>query len=376
LSIPHRIFCGFIHEKDYLETAVEVVDNVRMSDKGVILVVAEKLLEAEAITEKLEKLGYDFLTAGGLQETLSIAAEQDPDVVIIDCPDECGIDSELVRLLKENDKTAAIPVVFSAPSDDAFEAALEAGVSGILVKPLRDAELLTNLRSLIRLKRLRDELEALKNVQPRKSTVSVFFDRRRGQDVLLCRCGREKTGEVKEALESAGFEVVAEKRRRQELIDSLTGLYSELYVENIIEKEMAAARRYNKVFSVLLIDVDNFSRFNKRFGRESGDMAIREIASIFLKSIRNSDIAARLDEEKFCLMLPLTKASESMLLAERLRRKVEACELDGDKDKRLTISIGITEFRNEDVGAKAILARGMEGAHRVKEKGKNSSVII
>jgi len=339
-------------------------------------VVAEKLLKAEAITERLEKLGYDFLTAGSLQEMLSIAAEQSPDVVIIDCPDEGGIDFELVRLLKENDKTSTIPVVFSVPSDDFFEAALEAGVSGILVEPLRDATLLTNLRSLIRLKRLRDELGALKNVQPRKSPVSVIFDRRSGEDVLICRCGQKKTAEVKEALESAGFEVAAEKRRRQEFIDGLTGLYSELYVENVIEKEMAAARRYNKVLSVLLIDVDNFSQFNKKFGRESGDRAIREIASIFLRSIRTSDIAARLDEEKFCLMLPLTKASESMLLAERLRRKVEACEFDGDENKRLTISIGITEFRKEDAGARDILARGMEGAHRVKETGKNSSLII
>jgi len=339
-------------------------------------VAAEKLLDAEAIAERLDKLGYDFLTAGGLQETLSIAAEQSPDVVIIDCPDEGGIDCELVRLLKENAKTSAIPVVFSAPSDDSFEAALEAGVSGILVKPLRDAELLANLRSLIRLKRLRDELGALKNIQPRKSPVSVMFGRRSGEDVLLCRCDREKTGEVKKALESAGFEVAAEKRRRQELMDGLTGLYSELYIESVIEKEMAAARRYNKVFSVLLIDVDNFSQFNKKFGRESGDMAIREIASVFLKSIRTSDIAARLDEEKFCLMLPLTRASESMLLAERLRRKVEACEFGGDKNKRLSISIGITEFRNEDAGAKDILARGMEGARRVKERGKNSSIII
>jgi diguanylate cyclase (GGDEF)-like protein len=181
---------------------------------------------------------------------------------------------------------------------------------------------------------------------------------------------------VKEALESAGFEVAAEKRRRQEFIDGLTGLYSELYIENVIEKEMAAARRYNKVFSVLLIDVDNFSQFNKRFGRESGDRAIREIASIFLQSIRISDVATRLDEEKFCLMLPLTKASESMLLAERLRRKVEAREFDGDENKRLTISIGITEFRNEDAGPRDVLARGMEGARRVKERGKNNSLVI
>ncbi len=344
-----------------------------MTNKGFVLVVAEKLLEAETVTEQLEKLGYDFLTSGSLEESLSIAAEKKPDVVIVD---GSGFDLELIRLLKQSDETSTIPVIFSAPSEDSCEAALEAGVSGILMKPLRDAELLTNLRSLIRLKRLRDELGALKNVQPRKSPVSVIVDRRSGEDVLICRCDQEKTGEVKEALESAGFEVDTEKRRRQELVDGLTGLYTELYVENVLKKEMAAARRYNKAVSVLIIDVDDFSRFNRRFGRENGDMAIREIASIFLQSVRTSDIAARLDEEKFCLMLPLTRANESMLLAERLRRKVEACEFDGDKNKRLTISIGITEFRKEDVGPIAILARGMEAARKVKERGKNSSLII
>lgn len=153
--------------------------------------------------------------------------------------------------------------------------------------------------------------------------------------------------------------------------DPLTGLLNRRYLEERLSEEIKRSNRYGYPMSFLMIDVDDFGKFNKDFGVLVGDKVLREAVNAMRSTLRGADIAARYGGEEFCVLLPQTTLTEARTIAERIRRSVEGIEFP---ERQITISIGISSFAFGISTAEDIINAADEAMRRAKTGGKNQVV--
>jgi diguanylate cyclase (GGDEF)-like protein len=159
----------------------------------------------------------------------------------------------------------------------------------------------------------------------------------------------------------------------------MTGLFSHHFFEKTLDEELERARRYKTTFSLVMFDIDHFKKFNDAYGHLQGDRIIREISKLLCKSIRQVDFPARYGGEEFAVILPSVDIKGALVVAERLRRKVEACNFpssDGGQPLHVTISVGVTEFDPESAYAPTEIIREADRAlYKSKELGRNRVTV-
>lgn len=111
-------------------------------------------------------------------------------------------------------------------------------------------------------------------------------------------------------------------RGASRLLDRLTGLPSRAWLEQSLAGEIARTRRYRRHLSLVVLDVDHFSRMNRDHGEVAGDWMLESIGSLLRKSVRESDHVARIGDDAFALVLVETPKKGALLLAEKLRTAV------------------------------------------------------
>ncbi|MFH1094452.1 MAG: diguanylate cyclase [Candidatus Omnitrophota bacterium] len=170
-------------------------------------------------------------------------------------------------------------------------------------------------------------------------------------------------------------EEVKEKNIYQEMAitDSLTGIYNRRYFDELLLREEARARRYPQKFSLLMMDIDDFKKFNDTYGHPSGDNILKSIGQILLRRIRNTDFVARYGGEEFSIIAPHTDKKNASVFAARIMDFVAKEEfiLDDSTKARITISIGVANF-NDDAQTKEELIKKADNAlYQAKKIGKN-----
>jgi len=155
--------------------------------------------------------------------------------------------------------------------------------------------------------------------------------------------------------------------------DSLTGIHNRRYLDKRLEEEMTHYKRKNRVFSILMIDIDNFKHVNDTYGHQFGDIILKEIASVSSSIIRGSDILARYGGEEFCIILPDTDKKGAYSFAERLRVLVEEQKQLYEKKENVTvtISIGIAETTKSIESPGELLSQADTALYTSKANGKN-----
>ena len=128
--------------------------------------------------------------------------------------------------------------------------------------------------------------------------------------------------------------------------DPLTGVFNEQHVMQRLENEIHRARRYGTPFTLAQLDVDNFLPLCAEHGQKSGDIVLTEIGELLNKCMREIDIAGRVGDNEFLLVLPNVSLKESMIGLERLRVLIET-QTFTEAELRVTISGGITEYTGE-----------------------------
>ncbi|WP_442114253.1 diguanylate cyclase domain-containing protein [Pseudomonas sp. NUPR-001] len=155
--------------------------------------------------------------------------------------------------------------------------------------------------------------------------------------------------------------------------DSLTGLANRRQLDQVLRREWSRAQRNQRPLAVLMVDVDHFKAFNERHGHQGGDDALRQVASAIARSIRRpADLAARYGGEEFLVVLPETERQGAQILAERIRRSIEALPLFGDDTAPVTVSIGIgcyTPDTQQDLAT--LLGNADEALYCAKRNGRN-----
>jgi diguanylate cyclase (GGDEF)-like protein len=162
---------------------------------------------------------------------------------------------------------------------------------------------------------------------------------------------------------------------RQANYDKLTGLYNRRYFDELMMKEFQRSLRVKEqVFALLLMDVDHFKKFNDTYGHQVGDQVLASFGQLLNKTARRTDMAVRYGGEEMAIILPDTTADNAAILAEKIRRAVEALQLydlDGKPIQTITASIGVAEFNANDKEPDDILKRADDALYKCKDAGRN-----
>jgi diguanylate cyclase (GGDEF)-like protein len=176
------------------------------------------------------------------------------------------------------------------------------------------------------------------------------------------------------ALESAEWQERAIQFQLMSITDPLTGLLNRRYLEERLMDELNRSQRYGYATSCLMIDIDDFKKYNDRSGHQAGDVALKVTAHALKAALRSADVACRYGGEEFCIVLPQTSLSEAGVIAERMRQRVAEKEYSFGKSQPLgavTISIGISTFAKHIDTAEKVIAAADRALYTAKAHGKN-----
>ena len=153
--------------------------------------------------------------------------------------------------------------------------------------------------------------------------------------------------------------------------DSLTGLSNRRHMMDALRTELARAKRGGGHFSVLMVDVDHFKKFNDEHGHQAGDEVLVRFGNVLGETIRAYDCAARYGGEEFLVMLSGTGESEAVAVAQRICDRVRSEPFAAG---HVTASIGVAEYPAHGDTSDAVIGRADEALYRAKRAGRDRVV--
>jgi two-component system cell cycle response regulator len=300
---------------------------------GRILVVDDNRDNVEIIATRLRFRGYLIDEASdGAQAIASVHANA-PDLILLDVmlPDIDGY--EISRRLKGDASLPFIPIILVTARDTTQDkvAGLDAGADDCLTKPINFPELEARVRSMLRIKKLQDEIE-LKNKELERLSIS----------------------------------------------DGLTGLFNHRHIHALLNQEFERTERTGERITVAMLDLDKFKNVNDTHGHQAGDRVLEDMAEILRESAREIDRLGRYGGEEFMVLLPDTSIEDAEVFVERVRREVARRPFQIGEDKeplRMTISGGIATYPHPRIKNPETLVRlADEALYVAKTSGRNKIV--
>ena len=286
------------------------------------LLVIDDAVEIHALLEarlQPEEIIMDFAT--NAEEGFERAKAIHPDLILLDVmmPGISGFD--LCRMLKEDPDTSSIPVIFLSGATDSVDKikGLDLGAIDYITKPFDPAELRARVRSGLRTKRFQD--------------------------------------------------LLAERAQ----IDWLTGLWNTIHFERRLFEMFSAARRYDRPFSVILLDLDHLNSVNNQHGRPVGDKVLHAVAALLLDSTRTCDIVCRNGDDEFAILLPETIPDQATFLAQRICAGIKALRVGHRGDAvQVTGTLGVAGVEHGEDARERTAQSLFDGAKASLEHGRNT----
>ena len=272
----------------------------------------------------------EIITARDGEDALAIAEDLLPDLVLLDVRMPTMDGHEVCRLLKANERTRNISVVFvtGLSDEEDEELGLELGAVDYITKPFAPAIILARVRNHLELQKAHRKLRLANEELTRLATT-----------------------------------------------DFLTGVWNRRRFLELGQNEVSRLRRNGRGFGTVMMDVDHFKLVNDTYGHDAGDMVLRALADACVHSLRNVDIIGRLGGEEFAMILPETDPAGVRLTAERLRQDIGRMALPiGGKDLSFTISAGYTSVTDPNDSIENALSRADEALYRAKDAGRNRTI--
>ncbi len=156
-------------------------------------------------------------------------------------------------------------------------------------------------------------------------------------------------------------------------IDDISGLYNHRYLDIALDREMKRVERYSSHLAVLFIDVDSFKQVNDVHGHLVGSQVLAEFGSLLKKTVRDVDIVIRYGGDEYTVILVETTCVIAKLVAERIRRHVEAHHFSSNEGHiiRLTCSIGYACCPDDTASKEVLLEMADKAMYVGKTSGKN-----
>jgi len=167
---------------------------------------------------------------------------------------------------------------------------------------------------------------------------------------------------------------ITEKKALEEcaILDKLTNLYNRFMLDDIFNKEILKTKRYNSVFSIIMIDIDHFKNVNDTYGHQIGDLVLKEISKILQDSVRKTDVVGRWGGEEFLIIFPNTDVNNIHLIAEKIRTNIEKFHFS--IVGKQTVSLGVTTVIENDI-QETILSRADKALYEAKEKDIDQAIL-
>jgi len=174
---------------------------------------------------------------------------------------------------------------------------------------------------------------------------------------------------IKYVLKSRDFEY----QYKLATTDGLTDLYNHRYFQEQMIMQVANCRRYNSKFSLILIDIDFFKKFNDTFGHQSGDAVLRQVAQKLKRNVRSTDFVCRYGGEEMGIILPNTDKNEALITAQKICEAVAETplRLANDKESIVTISLGVSTYPQDGQTPSEIIDIADKRLYYAKEHGRN-----
>jgi two-component system, chemotaxis family, response regulator WspR len=324
--------------------------NVPQDHSVIVLLVDDQPMIGEALRRALaSQPDIIFHYCDDPATAVSVAGSIKPTVILQDLVMP-GIDGlTLVRRYRADPLTADIPIIVLSTKEDASvkSDAFAAGANDYLVKLPDAIELIARLRH--------------------HSTTYLY---------------RQQRDEAYRALRESQRQLVEINLELQRLtnVDGLTGLSNRRSLNEYLELQWRQAVREQAPFSILMIDVDNFKRYNDTYGHLAGDDVLKKIATAIQATFRRpTDIAARFGGEEFILLLSATEASATQFLGDALCKRVADLRIAHSESpplKRVTVSIGgASTIPQHGDSALALIDSADKALYEAKRLGKNRIIM-
>jgi len=165
--------------------------------------------------------------------------------------------------------------------------------------------------------------------------------------------------------------------REQSVRDHLTGLFNRRYMEETLERELLRASRKQLSLGIIMLDVDDFKRFNDTCGHAAGDAILHELGNLLLEHIRGEDIPSRYGGDEFLIVLPDASRAVTFERAELICEYAEQFHLqfEGQTLEAVTLSLGVAVFPENGSTSAAILKAADDALYRAKREGRGRVVV-
>jgi len=298
-----------------------------------ILIIDDDTVQAQQISAKLEELEDMQVTIiGEPAEAVKKSEQESFDLIMVSTQLEGDDGIHLCNHLRSQDKTRNTPllIIIEENNTELLIKALDMGINDYLITPVDSNEVIARTRIQVRRKRYQDALQANQT----------------------------------ESLEMA-------------VRDGLTKLYNRRYFDTHVENMLQDSLKTGKPLALMIIDMDHFKLVNDTYGHQSGDEILIQLSAMITKNVRPTDLVARYGGEEFVIVMPNTNLTQSAIVAERIRKRVEAEDFQIPVDPGFlnkTISIGLSMVAPGDT-VHLLLERADKGLYHVKNTGRNKVVV-
>ncbi|MDX1653852.1 MAG: GGDEF domain-containing protein [Candidatus Competibacteraceae bacterium] len=160
--------------------------------------------------------------------------------------------------------------------------------------------------------------------------------------------------------------------------DLLTGLFNRRWLMGNLTRLLTRCQLSGQPFTVLMVDIDHFKRFNDTFGHPAGDQALSAVATCLKDQVRPDDPVVRYGGEEMTILLSDLDREQGYQTAERLRRAVAGLTVQLEQGQQLpplTVSVGGAQAQKDEVNGDRVLARADAALYRAKRQGRNQVVF-
>lgn len=303
-------------------------DKILISKQSLILIVDDTLKNLQLLGNVLRKENYKICIATNGLQAIALAMENQPDLILLDVmmPELDGF--ETCKKLKQLEKTREIPIIFLTAKNEMEDIikGFQVGAVDYILKPFNIFELKARVKTHVELKISKDLL--------------------REANAIL---------------------------QKLAVTDGLTGLLNHRAITDLLAKVFEESNRYNQVFSIAMVDIDNFKKINDEFGHPFGDEVLIKVASVIEGNLRKTDSVGRYGGEEFLIIFKHARLDDASKSMERVREKIENLKWQNENIK-VTISAGLCEKQPND-NVSTIVARADELLYKAKKAGKNKIKI-
>lgn len=157
------------------------------------------------------------------------------------------------------------------------------------------------------------------------------------------------------------------------MTDGLTGLFNRRIFDLQLLRLLNLSHHQNSSLALLMVDVDNFKKFNDTFGHDQGDIVLQQVSLLLTQAARKSDYVCRYGGEEFTIILPDTGLETANNIAERIRSQIESKEFNGNT---VTVSVGVSVYNGEEnLDVNNLFKRADSALYQAKQSGRNQVAV-